>query len=357
MIGPIGQTFDFSDSWGGRYSAPQLFWLAREFDDSRVMQEEREFTRENPDERDIFHLLYYDSGCAAGPARPLPPNAIFRGTSSLAFIRTAWSDFNAFYVGFKAGTPVYDHGHLDIGSFVLDAQGRRWATELGSEAYIKGYFGPDRGSFYRASTEGHNTVTISDRAQTPFAAENQLWNHESKITAFRTQPTYSLAVANLSSVYHPRLVISAYRGVALVNGNQFIVQDEVVAPKPVEILWNFHTYAAVTIEGDRASLKIDDKEMLVEIVEPRGARFETRPTNPRTVRPSSEESMNEGISNLVARLPSFVQSATITVRVFPKGTKMPPLKTNALSDWARSGPISSPPLRRHRAVRDRRLPW
>ena len=53
--------------------------------------------------------------------------------------------------------------HLDLGSFVFDNFGQRWAIDLGADNYgLPGYFtSPKRWSYYRLGTEGHNTITIN----------------------------------------------------------------------------------------------------------------------------------------------------------------------------------------------------
>lgn len=37
-------------------------------------------------------------------------------------MRTRW-DKTGIYVGFKLGSPYVSHGHMDVGSFVIDALG------------------------------------------------------------------------------------------------------------------------------------------------------------------------------------------------------------------------------------------
>ena len=73
------------------------------------------------------------------------------------------------HVGFKAGSPSVNHGHMDIGSFVMEAEGVRWAFDLGVQNYnsleSKGIkvFGKDqdaqRWSILRMNNYFHNTLT------------------------------------------------------------------------------------------------------------------------------------------------------------------------------------------------------
>ena len=38
-------------------------------------------------------------------------------------------------MGFKGGSPGTNHAHMDVGSFVVDMQGVRWAVDLGGQGY------------------------------------------------------------------------------------------------------------------------------------------------------------------------------------------------------------------------------
>ncbi|NJK99000.1 MAG: heparinase, partial [Bacteroidales bacterium] len=53
-----------------------------------------------------------------------------QGANPVCLMRTSWNDPNAIYVGFKAGSPSVNHGHMDIGSFIMEADGVRWASDF-----------------------------------------------------------------------------------------------------------------------------------------------------------------------------------------------------------------------------------
>ena len=94
-----------------------------------------------------------------------PRDAVFRGTDT-AFFRSAWDDPGAVYVGFRGGDNKANHSHLDLGNFVLDALGERWALDLGPDNYnLPGYFGKQRWTYYRLRTESHNTLTLDGANQ------------------------------------------------------------------------------------------------------------------------------------------------------------------------------------------------
>lgn len=90
-----------------------------------------------------------------------------------ASMRSSWTDINALYVAIKAGRNQghQTHNDLDVGDFVLDALGTRWAGELGSADYRSpNYFSSDaqdadRWKYYRKMTEGQNTLLIGQANQ------------------------------------------------------------------------------------------------------------------------------------------------------------------------------------------------
>ena len=97
------------------------------------------------------------------------------GETPIAVMRSSWTDPNATYVGFKGGKPGASHGQMDIGSFVLDADGVRWAVDLGSEGYNgiesrgMNLWGreqnSDRWTIFRLNNFGHNTLVIDGKLQ------------------------------------------------------------------------------------------------------------------------------------------------------------------------------------------------
>ena len=173
-IGPLNRTFNYADAHDSPGAAPQMFWLAKAF--SRPDYAEHE-SRHIGDRAGIFHLLWAAGRPQLLQRAPPPLDKLFRGID-VAFFRSAWNDKNALFVGFKGGDNRANHSHLDLGTFVLDAFGQRWALDLGSDDYnLPGYFGPQRWNYYRLRTEGHNTLTIEGENQNPTARARLLAFH------------------------------------------------------------------------------------------------------------------------------------------------------------------------------------
>jgi len=205
-------------------------------------------------------------------------------------MRSSWTDQHALYVAMKAGQlqKHQTHNDLDVGDFVLDALGTRWAGELGSGDYTSmNYFsndtqGSDRWLYYRKATQGQNTININEANQNVLAAPTVIFNSSQTTqgsSTVLTVPSNSTAfwTTDMTSAYFG--ATSVQRGVRLLNARkQVLLQDEINASG--SIMWRMHTNATVTISsnGTSATLNLDGQVMTVSILNaPSGAVFTTSP--------------------------------------------------------------------------------
>ncbi len=267
--GPIGKSFNFADATEHTEKAWQTMWLSRTFGNPVFAGQELLIAQDGPD---IFHLLFYAKGDTSKTAvtENLPLQAIFTGIN-VAFLRSSWTDPKAVFIGFKGGDNKVSHSHLDLGTFVLDARGCRWAQDFGPDDYnLPGYFGKERYTYYRLRTEGHNCITI-DR-------DNQVRQAVAPITSFSADPKFAFAVADLSAAYSNKLS-HAVRGVALLDRRNILIQDELDAPNTVPICWHWHTKAVVNLSNDGSCATLEQQgangkeHMQLRILSPSGAKF------------------------------------------------------------------------------------
>ncbi len=326
-VGPLGKTFNFADAGDGAGTAAQMLWLARTFDQPSYAAHERTLAKNRPS---IFHLLWIRAGSVSdGPnppakAAPLPLDAHFKGVDA-AFFRSSWDDPRALYVGFRGGDNAANHSHLDLGNFVMDALGQRWALDLGGDDYnLPGYFGKERWSYYRLRTEGHNTLTIDN--------DNQVTTAKAPLIAFHSTPERAFAVADLSAGYKPKLT-RVRRGLAVLHRNQVLVQDEIEASQPVNIVWNFHTKADIKINGNRAILTQGKQTLEARILTPPGATFTVVSANP-----PAPQKQQPDVSNLTIRLPG-VRQTRIAVLLTPAGTAAGAPTIEPLDAWVQASKL------------------
>jgi hypothetical protein len=112
------------------------------------------FQRDQRDAAEPWSMFWYDPTIAGAFWNGKALDHFFdNGLDQWASMRSSWTDNDALYVAMKAGKNQghQTHNDLDVGDFVLDALGTRWAGELGSANYLSpNYF-------------------LSDGALTPFA--------------------------------------------------------------------------------------------------------------------------------------------------------------------------------------------
>jgi hypothetical protein len=247
MTGPTGKVFNFGDAPEDIGLSPEMFWMSKRFSvPAYAWSEQRAIERTG--HPDAYNLAWFDPN-AKPPQQNLPPfptDAIFRGVDVACF-RSAWDDPNAIYLAVKGGDNKDPHTHLDLGSFVLDAGGVRWAADLGTDDYdLPGYLGRQRYTYYRTRTESHNTLLIDD--------QNQDTRAEARITRQDFSPDFSWVQIDLSRA-NPGKVKQWTRRCALVQRQAVLMEDSVRCDQPVEVIWGMMTDADITLNGQTATLK------------------------------------------------------------------------------------------------------
>jgi hypothetical protein len=145
MTTPTGRYFNYADSYPDAVIQliPTLFWFARRLGDPFLLSGQLDGLRHQPanpfihaaDQERHFALalLWWEPALADSTHTPRPPlHWAGNGITPVAVHRSAWDDPLATFVGLKGGSPGANHGHMDVGSFVLEADGVRWALDLGA---------------------------------------------------------------------------------------------------------------------------------------------------------------------------------------------------------------------------------
>ena len=326
-IGPTNLYANFGDANTAAYPAPQMFWFARRFHRTAYGVSERELATSLDGHMDSYTLKDSERFAALGlfwsalvtePDRTSePPLSQSFSRVAQAYIRSAWHDPRAWYIGFKGGDAHAGHAHLDLGSFVFDALGQRWAIDLGPDNYgLPGYFTNQRWGYYRLGTEGHNTLTIN--------GQNEGLDAKAPLTT--VGPDF--AIANLDQAYRGKLQ-SWKRGIMLLDGQRMLLEDELTPVGSVDVVWNFHTAATVQIAPDGRSATLTQKGATISarILSPPNGRFAT--ANAEMTAP---QATNKGVTNLVVRLPQQIVSQTIAILfVRPEDRVTPPVRP--LAAW------------------------
>lgn len=300
MTGPTGQSFNYSDAGSGEGgSSPAMFWFAQKSNDPSLLWIEKEYLlHDDPSRFTENRVLPVAMIWGAGTPldKVLPPTKKLwtgQGKSPVALMRSSWTDPNAIYVGFKTGTPSASHAHMDIGSFVMEADGVRWASDLGMQQYesleSKGMniWGKEqdaeRWTVKRYNNFIHNTLTVNDQYQKVKGYAKIDKSGESKALKF--------AISDLSDVYEGQLAATE-RGIGIVDDAYVVVRDEVKATeKSAKVRWVMVAPENVQISGDNvAVLSKEGKRLTLRVDYPAQAKLQTWSTAPTT----SYDAPNEG---------------------------------------------------------------
>lgn len=290
MTGVTGPSFNWGDSGSTGDLSPAMFWFAQKNNDPSQLWVEKTYLQ-----HDDFSRFTRDRLLPAimiwGKDLPLdkvtePKVKAWKGQGAnpLAMMRTSWTDPNAIYVGFKAGSPSVNHGHMDVGSFIMEADGIRWAADFGMQSYesleSKGMniFGrtqdAQRWTIFRLNNFPHNTLTIDNQLQ--------LVKGYAKIDQFSDNPGFMYAVSDISSVYEGQLA-TAKRGVAIVDEKFVVVSDELTAENKATIVrWTMMTTATPKIGKNGITLTKDGKTLNLKVNTSAKVTMKTWSTAPTT---------------------------------------------------------------------------
>ncbi len=341
MTGAFGRPFNYSDAGGGGGLQPAMFWFAQKNADPSLLWVERKRLVNEDSKRYINDRLLPAAllwGGAVGINTVAPPKStmwVGKGKSPVALMRTSWTDTNAVFVGFKGGSASVNHAHMDIGSFVLDAGGVRWAMDFGMQEYesleSKGMniFGrtqdAQRWTIFRYVNQAHNTLTVNNQLQRVAGY--------APLTGYSADKNFMSAVTDMSEVYKGALT-KATRGIAIVDQQYVVVRDEIEATDTVTtIRWTMVTPASVAITDDHtATLTSNGKKLLLRVETTAGTiTMKTWPTDPP---PNSYDAPNPGTirTGFELAIPAKT-TAAITVRLVPEGAGVANKKIEPLAAW------------------------
>ncbi|KRE86493.1 hypothetical protein ASG89_10815 [Paenibacillus sp. Soil766] len=261
-------------------------------------------------------LIWFRQGLY-GSSDPLELDVLYDHPlkNNVAVFRDSWSDPGANYAAIKGGVSDYAitnslHNNLDIGTFVLDALGVRWAVDLGKEDKdynAPGYFttdpeaNPNRWDFYRTRAEGSNTLVIN-----PDAKPDQALDANAPIIAYDSKPEGGYAIVDMTSAYKDD-VVYAKRGMMMGQyRSSILLQDELQLKAPSDLYWFMHTEApeiTVAPDGKSAILKQNGKRLYAELLSPSAASFEVRTATPLSPSHNKGVAPNGNLRKLTVHIP------------------------------------------------------
>ena len=289
IVRPDFWYYNYSDCPDEALPNPAMFWLSKTFSRPdyaawlcdfvttknfyRIGNEHSREGDENFRDYDRYAVLravWYNPAAAGADFSQTPLAKLSKGKQEIVTMRTAWKDRNAAYVGFKAGSNTAGHCHIDIGSFVYDVHGYRWAVDLGRDMASYRVPGHPRWGLFRTGTRGHNTLLIDGKNQ------NIQANCTFSEFEIGKDDNIGRAVADLTDAYKGQ-VSSFIRAVTLKKDGTMIIEDTIegaVAP----VRWGMVTPAFIVfnaLNGKTAMLTQGDKKVIAAIESDEVEKFES----------------------------------------------------------------------------------
>jgi hypothetical protein len=306
MSGANDKMFNFADADENYNPLPVLFWLGKEFKLDACINENHRLLKKAVAENaeiDAFNLIWY---APKTDAKALPTSKAFGGVN-VGSMRGEWANVKSTFIGFKGGFNQSDHAHLDLGSFVLDMNGERFASDLGRDSYdLPGYFdlseGGGRWEYFRLNTKSHNTLILNHDIQRASA--------KAAITEMNTVSGTTTAMVNLSEAYAPHAG-NVVRSFTLTKEENVEIADEIRwGEGKKHFRWQILTGADIKIQGGKAVLSKNNQSVQMEIIQPKNLIFKAESAN------QAEPNMrNDGYQLLFLEGDEAGKETTIHVRI------------------------------------------
>ena len=314
LQGPTGRVFNFGDCPPRVRASPQLFWIASRFscpEITSVLANERKALP--------LALIWQTAKIPSLKDIGFPKDYLFRD-AQIATFRSDW-DGDALWLAVKGGDNASNHSHLDIGSFVLEFRGQRFACDLGAGDYsIPTYFDRHyRKDIRNISTKYHSTLTVD--------GNNQPENGKGTIVDFNSSKNDSFAVIDISDSYP--LLTSVKRGFRMLNSSTIVIRDEISCSSMRTVRWNLLTQASIEIKPGKCTLRKGGIDLEITHLENDASFFET-------ILDGATVASEAGIVRLLRLRKKISSTATITIVISQPNADLSSsqeILAAPLSDW------------------------
>ena len=313
--GPTNYILNFADSGENSRATTSaaMFFLSNTYNLPQVSNYLHQLIKSTGALAKPFHVVWYKAPTTETNNPAL--DYFLRGdVAELVLMRSSWTDPNASWIGIKSGVNSSAHSHLDLGNFELDADGVRWARDLGSDDYnLDGYWtmgvNGKRWNYYRLNSFSHNVPLLGNRNQYELA--------KAKFTETNLNTTVPSATVDLTDAYRD-FSSKSTRKVSLTDGRKnFVIEDQHTLTTTTQVAWGMTTAHSIELlKGGKAILRnatITSRTLEAEIIEPAGAEFSVESAVQK-----APEKLNTGNSRLMVRLPNQSGKVKIIVKLSPK---------------------------------------
>ncbi|MDP4681036.1 MAG: heparinase II/III family protein [Cyclobacteriaceae bacterium] len=288
MVAPSTVCYNWGDCGQNGGLQPAMFWFADRTKDNSVLWSENRFLQtsdysEFTRNRILPAIMIWGKDIPVEKIKPPAETTwLGQGKNPVYLMRTSWTDPAALYLGFKAGSPGVNHAHMDIGSFIMESDGIRWAMDFGAQNYesleSKGMYifgreqNAERWSIFRLNNYSHSTLTVNDSLQRV--------DGYAKIDKYSNDQKFMYATSDISSLYKGQLK-SAERGAGVVDGLYTVIRDEIeTLDNSTKVRWKMVTPAEVELTKTGATLTKDGKTLYLKVNTSAAYKMKTWSTAP-----------------------------------------------------------------------------
>lgn len=301
--GTMNSQFSYNDG-GGSADSPFItsWWFAAKNDDPSLIYAEKRMLDNGvysdvPLEKEGFRLLPamlcmirdydFESKTIAPPVGELWQGD---GEMPIVIVRKGWQ-FNEsdVYLGVKAGhcntwkTSATAHSHMDLGSFVFEAEGVRWSDDIQRPGYTAWFDALSkagsrsgdtsqsglRWDTFRVSNLCHSTIVSRSNDG---SVKGKLHSTDYYVDGFATidkiieTTDRQGAVVNMTEPMKGQ-VESAKRTVELVNGSNLVVTDEITALDGMDCVleWRMFSVSSSSLATNGVELTKDGKSRVLTV--------------------------------------------------------------------------------------------
>lgn len=323
-------SFSFGDDRVDRNTGWAVFlWLGEQLDSPELSAIRLRYIPEDPD-FNYLDVLWIDESKQTGEEVNRETDWGFVGSSNASF-RTTW-DKSGLVAALHSGENDYHyHGHFDLGSFYIEANEKRFFTDVGNEPI---YNLKDRKYSYRIKAEGHNTLVIN-----PTEGIDQADNITCPITGYRSG-NEAYAITDLTEAYAPSGANKVVRGMKMIKDKEcVIIQDEISLDSPGEIYWFAHSRGQIDVasDGKSAIVTVGSERLWVNLLSEEGQftvmKAEPLPTSKNVPGASANNDFRKLSVHLTNTKDTTISVAFIPLRNGEAAPSWTPSVTS-ISEWS-----------------------
>lgn len=326
MSGKAG-TYNYSDNDMTDAVGYLNLWLAEVYNEPSWTWYHKYYMENDAYTATVYDLLYYNAAYYEADA-PETLDAYYT-SQAVTTMRSDFTDPDGSFLGFKGGLNGAAHGDIDIGSFVYDLFGERWAFDFGKENYnLTGYWeiaaGGTRWNYYRKNALGHNTLIINPET----GANQTVGAYVGAVEQSLNNAGGGYTILDMTDAYQDNAV-SVKRGFAYFDRTQVLIRDEYTLKAAGDTYWQMHTRADVAIseDGKTAVLTQNGETLLVKLFDENGSdlKFAAMEAKPYDAERLDGENANEGVTKLYI-LAENTQTGVFNVLLTPLSMDDPEIK-------------------------------